>query len=84
MNKVLKVNFAKRKKLTSLLGLSLDGSKLEGVVLKRTNGSLQQQQTFSVTLSLDPLTAAVCSLEEISLMFDERWEAERPHLSAFE
>ena len=58
MNNVLKVNFAKRKKLTSLLGLSLDGSRLEGVVLKRTNGSLQQQQTFAVTLSLDPLTAA--------------------------
>ena len=57
MNNVLKVNFAKRKKLTSLLGLSLDGSRLEGVVLKR-NGSLQQQQTFAVTLSLDPLTAA--------------------------
>src|ERR1017187_6333045 len=58
MNNVLKVNFAKRKKLTSLLGLSLDGSRLEGVVLKRTNGSLQQQQPFAVTLSLDPLTAA--------------------------
>ena len=58
MNNVLKVNFAKRKKLTSLLGLSLDGSRLEGVVLKRTNGSLQQSQPFAVTLSLDPLTAA--------------------------
>ena len=58
MNNVLKVNFAKRKKLTSLLGLTLDGSRLEGVVLKRTNGSLQQSQPFAVTLSLDPLTAA--------------------------
>ena len=58
MNNVLKVNFAKRKKLTSLLGLSLDGSRLEGVVLKRNNGSLQQSQAFAVTLSLDPLTAA--------------------------
>ena len=58
MNNVLKVNFAKRKKLTSLLGLSLDGSRLEGVVLKRTNGSLQQSQPFAVMLSLDPLTAA--------------------------
>ena len=58
MNNVLKINFAKRKKLTSLLGLSLDGSRLEGVVLKRTNGSLQQQHAFAVTLSLDPLTAA--------------------------
>ncbi len=58
MNNVLKVNFAKRKKLTSLLGLTFDGSRLEGVVLKRTNGSLQQSQPFAVTLSLDPLTAA--------------------------
>src|ERR1035437_3382061 len=58
MNNVLKINFRKRKRLTSLLGLALDGSRLEGVVLRRTNGSLQLQQTFSVTLSLDPLTAA--------------------------
>jgi len=59
MNNVLKVNFGKRKKLSSLLGLSLDGSRLEGVVLRRTNGALQlHQQPFSVTLSLDPLTAA--------------------------
>jgi hypothetical protein len=48
----------KRKKLTTLLGLTLDGSRLEGVVLKRTNGSLQQLQNFSASLTLDPLTAA--------------------------
>jgi hypothetical protein len=58
MKNVLKINFSRRKKLTSLLGLNLDGNRLEGVVLRRTNGSLQLQQTFSVTLSLDPLTAA--------------------------
>ena len=46
------------KKLTSVLGLALDGSKLDGVVLKRTNGSLAVLQQFSVTLALDPLTAA--------------------------
>jgi hypothetical protein len=57
MNNVLKVNFGKRKKLTSVLGLSLDGSRLEGVALKRTNGALQIQQTFAVTLTLDPMTA---------------------------
>src|SRR3974390_1113230 len=45
------------RRLTGLLGLSLDGRKLDGVVLRRTNGSLQVQQTFSVSLSLDPLTA---------------------------
>ncbi len=58
MNNLLKINFSRRQKLTSLLGLALDGSRLDGVVLRRTNGSLQVQQTFSVTLSLDPLTAA--------------------------
>ncbi len=47
----------KRRRLASVLGLSLDGSRLEGVVLRRSNGSLQVQQTFSVSLSLDPLTA---------------------------
>jgi hypothetical protein len=58
MNNILKINFGKRKRLASLLGLSLDGSRLEGVVLRRSNGSLQMLQNFSATLSLDPLTAA--------------------------
>ena len=58
MSNILKINFGKRKRLTSLLGLSLDGSRLEGVVLRRTNGAVQIQQTFAVTLSLDPMTAA--------------------------
>jgi len=58
MNNLLKINFGRRKRLTSLLGLTLDGSRLEGVVLRRTNGSLQRHQSFSVNLSLDPLTAA--------------------------
>jgi alpha-galactosidase len=35
-------------------------------------------------LMLDPLTAAVCSLEEISRMFDEMWKAERKSLKAFD
>jgi hypothetical protein len=48
----------KQKRLTSLLGLTFDGSRLEGVWLKRTNGSAQIQKSFSVLLSLDPLTAA--------------------------
>jgi hypothetical protein len=53
-----KFKIRKRKKLTSLLSLALDGSKLDGVVLKRTNGALAVLQKFSVTLALDPLTAA--------------------------
>ena len=35
-------------------------------------------------LMLDPLTAAVCSLDEIEKMFNEMWEAERSSLGAFE
>ena len=50
-----KLNLAKRPR-TTLLGLALDGSRLEGVVLRRVNGRLQAQQPFSVSLSLDPLT----------------------------
>jgi hypothetical protein len=48
----------KRKKLTSVLGLVIEGGKLEGVVLHRNNGSLQKLQSFSAPLTLDPLTAA--------------------------
>src|SRR5881296_745639 len=54
---LLKLNSRKRQRLSGLLGLALDGSRLDGVVLRRTNGALQIQQTFSVSLSLDPLTA---------------------------
>ena len=48
----------RQKKLAALLGLTLDGSRLEGVVLRRNNGSLTVGQQFAVTLTLDPLTAA--------------------------
>jgi hypothetical protein len=58
MNNILKIKFRKRRRLTSLLGLALDGGRLDGVVLRRSNGSLQLQQSFSVALTLDPLTAA--------------------------
>src|SRR5947209_16456265 len=54
---LLNLNRNRGKRLSSLLGLALDGSRLDGVVLRRTNGSLQPQQSFSVSLSLDPLTA---------------------------
>ncbi|MGD0745010.1 MAG: hypothetical protein ABSA45_07630 [Verrucomicrobiota bacterium] len=58
MNNILKINFRKRKRLACVLGLALDGSRLDGVVLRRANGSLQLQQSFSALLTLDPLTAA--------------------------
>ncbi len=57
MNNLLTINFRRPKRLTSLLGLTLDGSRLNGVVLRRINGSLVMQQSFSAALTLDPLTA---------------------------
>lgn len=53
---VVKLNFGRRAPRTSVLGLALDGGRLEGVVLRRVNGALQVQQSFAVSLSLDPLT----------------------------
>ncbi len=47
----------RRQSRSSVLALSLDGGRLEGVVLSRTNGSLKALHPFSETLSLDPLTA---------------------------
>lgn len=55
---LLSLNLLKRQNLTGLLGITLDGSRLEGVVLRRTNGALQAHQSLSVSLSLDPLTNA--------------------------
>ncbi|MEY4198261.1 MAG: hypothetical protein RLZZ265_1, partial [Verrucomicrobiota bacterium] len=40
----------------SILGLALDGSRLELVSVKRANGSLEVRQSVSVLLKLDPLT----------------------------
>jgi hypothetical protein len=41
----------------SVLALSLDGGRLEGIVLRRANGALRAGKSFSESLSLDPLTA---------------------------
>ncbi len=49
------MNSTKPQRANTLLGLSLDGSRLEGALLRRTNGSAEVQKTFAVTLSLDPL-----------------------------
>lgn len=56
MIRLTKLDLLKRQRLSGVLGLSLDGSRLDGVVIRRTNGAVQVQQTFSVSLSLDPLT----------------------------
>src|SRR5204863_8667203 len=57
MSAILKIDTLKTSRLSVSLGLALDGSRLDGVVLRRTNRSLHVQQSFSVSLSLDPLTA---------------------------
>jgi hypothetical protein len=54
--KLTGMDLLKRQRLSGVLGLALDGSRLDGVLLRRTNGALHVQQTFSVSLSLDPLT----------------------------
>jgi hypothetical protein len=56
MSNIIKLDFLKRGAPSSLLGLALDGGRLEGVVLRRTNGSLQVHQRFTTELSLDVLT----------------------------
>ncbi len=51
-----KIPGLKRQRPSTVLALSFDGSQMDGVVLRR-NGSIQLLQSFSTTLSLDPLTA---------------------------
>ena len=50
------IGLLRKKRLrSSILGLAFDGSRLEGVVLRRSNGSLRLQKSFSATLALNPL-----------------------------
>ena len=56
MISLTKLDLRKRQRLSGVLGLALDGSRLDGVALRRTDGALHVQQSFSVSLSLDPLT----------------------------
>jgi len=43
----------------------------------------QDREAVVHALMMDPLTAAVCSLEEIRMMFDEMAEAQRDYLPDF-
>lgn len=45
------------RRLTSVLGLSLENGRIEAVVLRRSNGSAHVAESCSTALSLDPLTA---------------------------
>jgi hypothetical protein len=46
----------KSRHLTSLLGLTLEGKQLEGLVLARSSGAFKIVRSFKASLSLDPLT----------------------------
>jgi hypothetical protein len=50
------IQLFKRARAASILGLALDGNRLEVVSLRRTNGTLQIRQTLAVSLALSPLT----------------------------
>jgi hypothetical protein len=45
----------KKRTPAALLGLTLDGSRIDGVLLRRSNGSLQVLKSFSSTLTLNLL-----------------------------
>lgn len=49
----------KKKRPNSVLGLAFDAGRLEGVVLRRTNGSAEVVSRFAVDLNLSPLSAEV-------------------------
>ena len=44
----------------------------------------RDRQKAKYALMLDPLTAAVCSLDEIDRLFEEMWAAEREFLLPFD
>src|SRR5262249_4666989 len=46
---------SQRRTPSTLLGLALNGSRLEGVVLRRSNGSMHIQRAFTTALTLNPL-----------------------------
>jgi len=49
------IDLFKSKRSASVLGIALDGNRLEAVVLKRSNGTVQVRQTVSASLALSPL-----------------------------
>lgn len=44
----------------------------------------RDRQKAKYALMIDPLTRAVCSLEEIDRLFEEMWTAERASLEPFD
>lgn len=63
---------------STLVGLSLDGSRLDVVEVHRTNGSVEIRKSFTAALSLDPLTNAPELVgREIRKALDEQGIRER-------
>jgi hypothetical protein len=52
------INLFKPKRGGSVLGMALDGNRLEAVVLRRSNGTVQVRQSVVAQLALSPLTDA--------------------------
>jgi hypothetical protein len=52
------IDLFKSKRAHSVLGMALDGNRLEAVVLKRSNGTVQVHQSVVAQLALSPLTDA--------------------------
>jgi len=83
MKNVLNIDFGRlnprnRQPASSLLGLAFDGSQLQVVHLRRTNGSVEIRKRFTATLSLDPLTSATdLAGREIRKALDEHGITER-------
>ncbi|HTG45299.1 MAG TPA: hypothetical protein VK633_12280 [Verrucomicrobiae bacterium] len=50
------IRLFKKKKPATILGLAVDKGRLEGVVARRSNGSLNIQQSVSAPLALNPFT----------------------------
>ncbi|HUD45662.1 MAG TPA: hypothetical protein VMR33_02475 [Candidatus Baltobacteraceae bacterium] len=52
------IDLFKSKRSASVLGMALDGNRLEAVVLRRSNGTVQVRQSVVAQLALSPLTDA--------------------------
>ncbi len=52
------MNIIRKGPPSSVLGLCIDGGRIEGVVLRRSGSSLQPQKTLAAPLALNPMTGA--------------------------
>ena len=72
------IGSTRKKRASSMLGLSFDGNRLEAVVLKNANGSLQALQTLSAPLALSPLSGDPALVgHEIRNLLDQSGVRER-------